>query len=102
MFKRLLAVTGFAAALGAGTAHACDSYEEVTSAWLPIMQTTAYYVAHEVDPFTGRMPDVIYEHNLRDLWGANADAVKARFPASSYASGNNGADVRHPTRRAAQ
>lgn len=47
MFKRLLAVTGFAAALGAGTAHACDSYEEVTSAWLPIMQTTAYYVAHE-------------------------------------------------------
>ena len=32
-----------------GTAHAetCDSYEEVTSAWLPIMQTTAYYVAHE-------------------------------------------------------
>lgn len=47
MFKKLLAVTGLATAVGAGAAQACDSYEEVTSAWLPIMQTTAYYVAHE-------------------------------------------------------
>ncbi len=36
-----------ALAFSAASAHACDSYEEVTSAWLPIMQTTAYYVATE-------------------------------------------------------
>jgi len=47
MFKKLLAVTGMATVVGAGAAQACESYEEVTSAWLPIMQTTAYYVAHE-------------------------------------------------------
>jgi len=47
MFKKLLVVTGLATAIGTGAAQACDSYEEVTSAWLPIMQTTAYYVAHE-------------------------------------------------------
>ena len=46
MFKHLVAVTGLVTMIGAGTAQACDSYEEVTSAWLPIMQTTAYYVAH--------------------------------------------------------
>lgn len=48
MLKRILAATGIATVLGAGPAYAaCESYEEVTSAWLPIMQTTAYYVAHE-------------------------------------------------------
>lgn len=47
MFKKLLVATGLATAIGTGAAQACDSYEEVTSAWLPIMQTTAYYVAHE-------------------------------------------------------
>jgi NitT/TauT family transport system substrate-binding protein len=31
----------------ASGAMACDKFETVTSAWLPIMQTTAYYVAHE-------------------------------------------------------
>lgn len=47
MFKKALAVTSLATVLGVGNALACDSYEEVTSAWLPIMQTTAYYVALE-------------------------------------------------------
>ncbi|MEM8794706.1 MAG: ABC transporter substrate-binding protein [Pseudomonadota bacterium] len=48
MIKRSLLTAGFAALLSTGTAHAaCESFEEVTSAWLPIMQTTAYYVAHE-------------------------------------------------------
>lgn len=47
MLKRLIALAGLAGVMGTGTAQACDSYEEVTSAWLPIMQTTAYYVAHE-------------------------------------------------------
>lgn len=48
LFRQLLLATGFAAAAGTATAQAaCTSYEEVTSAWLPIMQTTAYYVAHE-------------------------------------------------------
>lgn len=48
LFRKLLLATGFAAAAGTGAAQAaCTSYEEVTSAWLPIMQTTAYYVAHE-------------------------------------------------------
>lgn len=47
MLKRLIALAGLAGVMGTGTAQACDSYEEVISAWLPIMQTTAYYVAHE-------------------------------------------------------
>tara|TARA_R110000868_G_scaffold2110_1_gene16295 strand:+ start:5487 stop:6479 length:993 start_codon:yes stop_codon:yes gene_type:complete len=48
MFKKTLAVASLVTVLGTGSAHAaCTSYEEVTSAWLPIMQTTAYYVAHE-------------------------------------------------------
>jgi NitT/TauT family transport system substrate-binding protein len=48
MFKKTLAVASLVTVLGTGSAHAaCASYEEVTSAWLPIMQTTAYYVAHE-------------------------------------------------------
>jgi len=36
---------------GNAQASACETYEEVTSAWLPIMQTTAYYVAHEENLF---------------------------------------------------
>ncbi|MFK7996163.1 MAG: ABC transporter substrate-binding protein [Granulosicoccus sp.] len=32
-------------------AATCETYDEVTSAWLPIMQTTAYYVAHEENLF---------------------------------------------------
>ena len=48
MLKKYLALTGLMVAASTGSAiAACDTYEEVTSAWLPIMQTTAYYVAHE-------------------------------------------------------
>ncbi len=54
MFKTLFGAGGLAGIVGlvgvgatATPAHACESFEEVTSAWLPIMQTTAYYVAHE-------------------------------------------------------
>tara|TARA_B100000161_G_scaffold10979_1_gene6805 strand:- start:176 stop:1168 length:993 start_codon:yes stop_codon:yes gene_type:complete len=48
MLKKYLATASILAGLGAGPAYAaCDKYEEVTSAWLPIMQTTAYYVATE-------------------------------------------------------
>ena len=48
MLKKYLATASIVAGLGAGPAYAaCDKYEEVTSAWLPIMQTTAYYVATE-------------------------------------------------------
>lgn len=48
MLKKYLALTGLMMAASTGSAiAACDTYEEVTSAWLPIMQTTAYYVAHE-------------------------------------------------------
>lgn len=45
--KKSLAIAGLGVLLSAGTAAACEKFEEVTSAWLPIMQTTAYYVAHE-------------------------------------------------------
>lgn len=38
-------------ALATTSAWACDEYETVISAWLPIMQTTAYYVAHEENLF---------------------------------------------------
>ena len=48
MLKKYLATASILAGFGAGPAYAaCDKYEEVTSAWLPIMQTTAYYVATE-------------------------------------------------------
>jgi len=48
MLRKILALTGIFAVVGVGPAYAaCDKYEEVTSAWLPIMQTTAYYVATE-------------------------------------------------------
>lgn len=48
MLKKTLALASLVTFLGTGSAHAaCSSYEEVTSAWLPIMQTTAYYVAIE-------------------------------------------------------
>lgn len=38
---------GASALIYGSQAHACDAYEKVVSAWLPIMQTTAYYVAIE-------------------------------------------------------
>lgn len=47
MLKRIIAATSLATVMSVGVSYACDSYEEVTSAWLPIMQTTAYYVATE-------------------------------------------------------
>ena len=44
----LFAATIVAAAIAAGGAHAaCAKMDKVTAAWLPIMQTTAYYVAIE-------------------------------------------------------
>lgn len=46
--KRLLLSAAAALAVATGSAHAaCDKMEKVTAAWLPIMQTTAYYVALE-------------------------------------------------------
>ncbi|MEE2932106.1 MAG: ABC transporter substrate-binding protein [Pseudomonadota bacterium] len=52
MLRKIFAVTGLLTILGAGPTYAaCDKYEEVTSAWLPIMQTTAYYVATEENLF---------------------------------------------------
>lgn len=47
MLKNIFAVAGLATILSSNVVNACESYEEVTSAWLPIMQTTAYYVAIE-------------------------------------------------------
>ena len=47
MLKKIIAVAGLGTVMAASAAQACDKYEEVTSAWLPIMQTTAYYVATE-------------------------------------------------------
>lgn len=48
MSKYLFSAAAIAAVISAGSAHAaCDKMEKVTAAWLPIMQTTAYYVALE-------------------------------------------------------
>ena len=50
MSKPVLFALTVAAALGAGNAGAdaaCARMDKVTAAWLPIMQTTAYYVAIE-------------------------------------------------------
>jgi len=47
--KRLISTLALAGtlAIASGPALACDKMEKVTAAWLPIMQTTAYYVALE-------------------------------------------------------
>jgi NitT/TauT family transport system substrate-binding protein len=48
--RRLLysaVVSSLAVALGGAPAGACEKMEKVVAAWLPIMQTTAYYVALE-------------------------------------------------------
>ncbi|MZR30706.1 ABC transporter substrate-binding protein [Sneathiella litorea] len=48
MLKKYLTIAGLLTVVSANPAiAACEKYEEVTSAWLPIMQTTAYYVALE-------------------------------------------------------
>jgi NitT/TauT family transport system substrate-binding protein len=50
MSKPVLFAAAMAAAMSVGSsgAHAaCDKMDKVTAAWLPIMQTTAYYVAVE-------------------------------------------------------
>lgn len=48
LLKRNLIIGAALGLMGTSNVHAaCDKYEKVTSAWLPIMQTTAYYVALE-------------------------------------------------------
>jgi NitT/TauT family transport system substrate-binding protein len=48
MSKSVLFAATIAAAVSAGGASAaCDKMDKVTAVWLPIMQTTAYYVAVE-------------------------------------------------------
>jgi NitT/TauT family transport system substrate-binding protein len=44
---KMLRIAGVLAALslGCGSSLACERMEKVVSVWLPIMQTTAYYVA---------------------------------------------------------
>ena len=43
-----LAIAALALAVLSNSAHAaCTKMDKVTAAWLPIMQTTAYYVALE-------------------------------------------------------
>lgn len=44
---KTVALAAIIAAASTSIGLACEKYETVTSAWLPIMQTTAYYVAHE-------------------------------------------------------
>jgi NitT/TauT family transport system substrate-binding protein len=47
---KLLTTTALLAAMTAwsgGANAACDRMEKVSAVWLPIMQTTAYYVARE-------------------------------------------------------
>jgi NitT/TauT family transport system substrate-binding protein len=50
MSKSVLFATAIVVAMSAGASGvyaACDKMDKVTAAWLPIMQTTAYYVAIE-------------------------------------------------------
>ena len=63
MFKNLIAVAGLATVLSSSVVNACESYEEVTSAWLPIMQTTAYYVAIEEGLFEKGLYQVRFQQN---------------------------------------
>ncbi|MBK5948571.1 nitrate ABC transporter substrate-binding protein [Rhodobium orientis] len=77
-FLSALAVAGVTAA-SAGQAMACDKMEKVTSAWLPIMQTTAYYVALEEKLFEKACIEIISNkmqspnHIIDALVGGRAD-----------------------------
>jgi NitT/TauT family transport system substrate-binding protein len=51
-------LTGLAALSGTANA-ACDRMEKVTAVWLPIMQTTAYYVALEEGLFAKACIDIV-------------------------------------------
>ena len=77
-FLSALAVAGVTVA-SAGQAMACDKMEKVTSAWLPIMQTTAYYVALEEKLFEKACIEIISNkmqspnHIIDALVGGRAD-----------------------------
>lgn len=103
---------GVLAALATSKAAAdCDSYEEVVSAWLPIMQTTAYYVATEEGLFeaacirvdSNRMQSP--NHIIDALVGGRADfgppgaaagiamLAEARFPGTFKVFGLQGGGI---------
>lgn len=51
MIKKAFTLASIGSVFGAGSVYACESYDDVVAAWLPIMQTTAYYVAIEEGMF---------------------------------------------------
>lgn len=53
----------------------------------------SYYVIEEVNPLTDRIPESVYEYNLRGVFGPDTAAVQALYPPSRFPSGTNGADV---------
>jgi NitT/TauT family transport system substrate-binding protein len=56
---RVLVAAAAALTIGASSAHAaCDKMHPVTAVWLPIMQTTAYYVALEEKLFEKACIDI--------------------------------------------
>ncbi|MEM1344820.1 MAG: ABC transporter substrate-binding protein [Pseudomonadota bacterium] len=108
---RALLVAAATAAFATTAAADCESYEEVTSAWLPIMQTTAYYVATEEGLFeaacirvnSNRMQSP--NHIIDALVGGRADfgppgaaagiamLAEARFPGTFKVFGLQGGGI---------
>src|SRR5712671_7975605 len=79
---KLLTTTALLAAVTvcSGSAHAaCDRMEKVSAVWLPIMQTTAYYVALEERLFEKACIEIVFNkleapnQIINALVGARAD-----------------------------
>lgn len=89
MFKRLLPTVAAVMIITSGAAHAaCDKMDKVTAVWLPIMQTTAYYVALEEKLFEKACIDI--ESNKMEAPNQIIDALvadRADFGAPGAAAG---------------
>lgn len=111
MLKKALSLAGISSVFGASSAYACESYDDVVSAWLPIMQTTAYYVAIEEGMFEEACINLISNkmqspnHIIDALVGGRADfgppgaaagiamIAEARFPNTFKVFGLQGGGI---------
>ncbi|MFP1683957.1 ABC transporter substrate-binding protein [Alloalcanivorax sp. C16-1] len=107
----VIATSSVLALLAANAQAACDKMEKVTAAWLPIMQTTAYYVALEEGLFEKACIDIDSQkmespnHIIDALVGGRADfgppgaaagiamLAESRFPGTFKVFGLQGGGI---------
>ena len=75
---KLQALVAALTVLWGGVAAACDRMEKVVAVWLPIMQTTAYYVALEEGLFEKACIEVV--SNKLEAPNQIIDALETKFP----------------------